>query len=77
MLIVFVRAGEAGRNCGPRSRLGSRTIVRLFINSSKNTGSTGQAQAAGEKKKTSQKNPGKSTGRAQAKIQGQTSKSGQ
>ena len=45
-----VRAGEAGRDCGPRSRLGSRTIVKIFINSSKNTGSTGQAQAAGGKK---------------------------
>ena len=30
--LVVVRAGEAGKDCGPRSRLGSRMIVRIFNN---------------------------------------------
>ena len=41
------RAGEARKDCRPRSR----TIVRIFNNNSNNKGSSGQAQATEEKAK--------------------------
>ena len=66
LAFFFVRFGEAGKDCGPRSRLWSRMIVGIFNNNS--VTKTVQARHRPQRKKKSNKKVQKILAKVQAGL---------